>query len=113
MENLPSAKHALVGSALFMAETFIGIGGAVYFTFVKNWFWFALIGYILVVWATIGCFIMSETPKYLLKSGRKEEFLTLLHRIGKWNRKNDLEGETFNDLDYFRIQAQSRIESER
>ena len=52
VENLPSAKHALVGSALFMGETSIGAGGAIYFTFIsKNWFWFALIGYVAECWA--------------------------------------------------------------
>ena len=106
VENLPSAKHALVGSALFMGETSIGAGGAIYFTFIsKNWFWFALIGYVAECWATFGSFVMSETPKYLMKSGRKQEFLTLLNRIAKWNRTNNLADETFNDLDNFRVQA--------
>ena len=106
VENLPSAKHALVGSALFMGETSIGAGGAIYFTFIsKNWFWFALIGYVAECWATFGSFVMSETPKYLMKSGRKQEFLTLLNRISKWNRTNNLADETFNDLDNFRVQA--------
>ena len=72
LENLPSDKHSLIGSMVWGIETLVGLCGVIYFTFLsKNWFWFVLIGYIWEVWATVGSFLIPETPKYLLKSGRK------------------------------------------
>ena len=88
-----------LGNPLFLKQRIQNVGRS------KNWFWFALIGYVAECWATFGSFVMSETPKYLMKSGRKQEFLTLLNRIAKWNRTNNLADETFNDLDNFRVQA--------
>ena len=78
VENLPSSKHALVGSTLFIFETMIGISASIYFSYAKYWFWFALVGYVLECFATLASLVMSETPKFLMKSGRKEEFKALL-----------------------------------
>ena len=38
VENLPSSKHALVGSTLFIFETMIGISASIYFSYAKYWF---------------------------------------------------------------------------
>ena len=113
VENLPSSKHALVGSSLFIFETMIGISASIYFSYAKYWFWFALVGYILECFATLASLVMSETPKFLMKSGRKEEFKALLKRISKWNRINELENESYQDLDNFRVQDVSSIGSSR
>ena len=86
LENLPSNKHAVFGSTIFVVETLIGISSVTYFTFIsKNWFWLVLVGYIMEAIATVGSFLISETPKYLMKAGRTADFEVLLKRIAGWN----------------------------
>lgn len=47
LEFLPEEKHALVGSSVWITESFVNIVGVLYFTFMsKNWYWFVLVGYI-------------------------------------------------------------------
>ena len=46
LEYLPSSKHALIGSTVWITETVVGMIGVFYFTFVSDWFWFVFAGYI-------------------------------------------------------------------
>ena len=79
LENLPSNKHARFGSSIFVIETLIGMSSAIYFTFIsKNWFWLVLVGYTMEWIATIGSFFIPETPKFLMKAGRKDDLEKLL-----------------------------------
>ena len=48
MEFIPLDLQATVGSVFFIVESFIGLGGSLYFSFLsKNWFWYIFIGYML------------------------------------------------------------------
>ena len=88
LENLPSNHHALFGSSIFVFETMIGMISVVYFSFIsKNWFWLVLVGYIMEVIAAVGSFFISETPKYLMKAKRHEDFKALMRRIEILNQR--------------------------
>jgi len=99
-EYLHSDKHALIGSSVWIWETSCSIAGVAYFTwFSKDWFWYVFVGYIFQIWATIGSFLIPETPKYLMKSGQRDVFEAAMKNIAKVNRKPDaFENEQFDDI---------------
>ena len=86
LEYLPSSKHAFYSSLLWIIDSLVALGGVVYFVFLsKNWLWFVLIGYILTAFGMLGSLFIPETPKYLMKVGKLDEFEHVMNKIAGLN----------------------------
>jgi hypothetical protein len=57
-----------------MQASIVTLLATVFFVYVsKDWFWWVLIGVILLFCVCFASLWLTESPKYLLKQGRKHE----------------------------------------
>ena len=86
MEFLPQNYHATTATVIFLAEACLSVIGAIYFTFVSNyWLWLVLGGWILQLYGTCTSFLIPESPKFLLKTGKMDEAFRVYGTIAKVN----------------------------
>lgn len=53
----------------------------------KDWYNFAMIGYMLNFLTAVGAFLLPESPRFLLEKGRIEELEETMQMIANFNRK--------------------------
>ena len=86
MEFIPKRNHAFLCSFFMIQAPLITLLATIYFAFIsKHWFWFVLVGFITLICVDISAVWLPESPKYLLKMGRKFEAVLILQRIAKSN----------------------------
>ena len=88
--------------------------GAIYFIWASSVFPYEWIGYFVAIAGCISCFIIPESPKYLIGVGRFEDASQSLNKIRKFNRVQaliDAEklSEEFSKLNKGRSEAPSII----
>lgn len=74
MELLPKAQQVLVGTILQVNNSFVAVIGCLYFwKMSKDWLWLELAACITGVISMIGCYLMPESPKFLVTKKRYDE----------------------------------------
>jgi len=74
MEFVPKKNHAILCSIFMISAPLITLLATIYFAFIsKHWFWFVFVGFIMLICVDISALWLPESPKYLLKVGRKFE----------------------------------------
>lgn len=53
----------------------------------KDWYNFAMIGYMLNLLTAVGAFLLPESPRFLLEKGRIDELEETMQMIANFNRK--------------------------
>ena len=86
MEIVPMHMRTYMGTVTANLDSATYLLATLYFWKVsKDWFYFALIGYIMNVIAAIGAWFLPESPPYLCEKGAVEELEQSLKTIAKFN----------------------------
>ncbi len=108
-ELLPTKKRAIFANIYWLP---FGIGymstaGIAYLT--RNWYVFRLYGLIpLVVYFPL-MYLIPETPRWVMVHGKREEFISIIRRIAKWNNAN--QPESFYDEIRESMELDSHLEA--
>ena len=88
MEMMPSHAMTWFGVSKGIFDAVIYLFATFYFMKVsKDWFYFALIGYVLNIISATGAWFLPESPRYLCEKGLTSELERSLKVIAKVNFK--------------------------
>ena len=98
LESVPKKNQAIVGAMLMVAEGSTQIIWTIYFVWINhNAFYFVYFTIILNFFAVLGCYFVTESPRYLFGMERFEECKKVLMIYARRNGVKDYEEPLFNE----------------
>jgi hypothetical protein len=89
MEVLPKPQQILVGSILQIYNLVVLVVCVLYFWLIsKEWTWLMFGLCFSGIISMVGCFLLPESPKFLLTKKKYDEARSAINWIAKFNRKN-------------------------
>ena len=86
MELLPKAQQVLVGTILQVSNSLVAVIGCLYFwKMSKDWIWLEIAACVSGVVSMVGCYMLPESPKFLITKKRYEEARGAISWIHKFN----------------------------
>ena len=88
MECMPTRYQSAATTAYFELDAIMYIVATFYFWKIsKEWFWYCFIGYVWQFICIVCLFLIPESPRFLVSSGRMKEARKAFEKIAWWNRK--------------------------
>ena len=85
---MPKYIQTKVGSFWGMSDSATYLLATLYFwKLSKDWYNFAMVGYMLNLFTAMAAFVLPESPRYLLEKGRLDELKNTMQIIAKFNKK--------------------------